>query len=155
MDELRSVLRAGTQTDPDHRWLQPLRSALDYMESGVDLEFASKDYLRYLWVEENARKIHLDKVRRLTLEDLLTVGFLVVGVSTSVYFFATLQGGIRDGEEFALKVLLVVTASPYLIRVLIGLYWEKVKGIRMSHFFTPEGGLICFALDWLQVRRRK
>jgi len=153
MDEMRSVIAIGKQSEPESSLLSRLRSALEKMESETDIQNATVDFLRWIWAESHAEQIHIAKVRRLNAEDLLTVVILVAGVSAIVSLVVSLPEGIGNAEKSMLTSLMVIAGLAYLTRIAFGVYWEMVKGIRMCHYYSPEGGLVSLMVNRLRGER--
>jgi len=153
MDEMRSAIAIGKQSEPESSLQSRLRSALEKMENETDIQKATVDFLRWIWAESHAEPIHIAKVRRLNAEDLLTVVILVAGVSAIVSLVVSLPEGISNAEKSVLTSLMVIAGLAYLTRIAFGVYWEIVKGIRMRHYYSPEGGLVGLMVNRLRGER--
>lgn len=142
MKRLETTISAGREANPDHRWIEKMTSALDYMKASRDIKHALENFQRYEWATLNASTIHREKVRRFTISDLLTISFFLFTLIFIVQAFLV-SNVIREWNTLfnvVAGISLVVSPTSLTIRICRGLSWRR-KGIRMEQFFALDGGL--------------
>ena len=142
MKRLETTISAGRAAEIDHRWIEKMTSALDYLKASRDLNYASENFRRYEWAISNATTIHREKVKRFTISDLLTIIFILSTLIFMIQAFLV-SNVIREWNllfNVVAAISLGVSPTSLTIRICRGLSWKR-KGIRMEQFFALDGGL--------------
>lgn len=143
MKRLEAAISSGQEADPDHRWIEKMKSALDYLRTNRDLDYAAENFRRYEWAISHASAIHREKIRRFTISDLLTIIFVLFTLIFMIQAFLVVNVISEWNNLFNVVAGASLGLSPtsLTIRICMGHSWKR-KGIRMEQFFALDGGLL-------------